>query len=476
MKKTCKNEAGITLIALIITVIILLILAGVGISAVSSGNIIDKTVKAAEQSKIASKKEEIELAIINKRMEDWNLTFEKIVDELEKNGTIDPGNSNNETGQVKTKPDGYIYEIDKKDDGNWDVKYIGKGDLTLPKIELVVLERNEDNIVVKMKGQNLSNYQFSLDGNNWSAAQDNNEYTFTGLTKVVVDKTNYKTKTGTPYNLYAKVKNKKSGKEEVYGPVSAKTIVEVQADPNQFEYEEVNGEICINGIAKKRNKDLSFSTIQQMDDFIPTQEKILIPSYINNKPVTKISEKLIGEMINEVGGEDEATISVNRGDEAAVYTWAAYYEGTGPNKSSIFNFFNHCAISLDGNYSPIKYWPPSPYKLDFYFIYGNVYKIKTGVTTSDELKGNFKIKPFELVLTPKIKQCIAKNNNKVNTSDSNQEKEGAFKEAVDLTSIDPTDNAIFTFLGRDDLNDIGNNQLLRDRISSSENCHVEYIN
>ena len=56
------------------------------------------------------------------------ITIDKIIEALEKKGIIDEGNSNEETGQVKTNPDGYIYEIKEKPNGDWEVKYVGKGE------------------------------------------------------------------------------------------------------------------------------------------------------------------------------------------------------------------------------------------------------------------------------------------------------------------------------------------------------------
>ena len=134
-----KDGNGITLLALVITVIILVILAGVGISAINSGNIFDNATNVVEQSKIASKKEEIELVIISKMKNSVReITIDKIIEALEKKGIIDEGNSNEETGQVKTNPDGYIYEITEKPNGDWDVKYVGKGELDTRKIKLSV--------------------------------------------------------------------------------------------------------------------------------------------------------------------------------------------------------------------------------------------------------------------------------------------------------------------------------------------------
>ena len=134
-----KNRNGITLLALIVTIIILVILAGVGISAINSGNIFENATNVVEQSKIASKKEEIELVIINKMKNSVReITIDKIMEALEKKGIIDEGNSNEETGQVKTNPDGYIYEITEKPNGDWEVKYVGKGELDIRKIKLSV--------------------------------------------------------------------------------------------------------------------------------------------------------------------------------------------------------------------------------------------------------------------------------------------------------------------------------------------------
>ena len=90
-----KNRNGITLLALIVTIIILVILAGVGISAINSGNIFENATNIVEQNKIASKKEEIELVIINKMKNSVReITIDKIIKELEKKGIIDEGNSN----------------------------------------------------------------------------------------------------------------------------------------------------------------------------------------------------------------------------------------------------------------------------------------------------------------------------------------------------------------------------------------------
>ena len=136
MNKLNENK-GITLIALVITIILLLILGGVVVNQLSNRNIIGNAISVADKSKIASKKEEIQLAITRKMIEaDGDITIEDIISKLEKNGIIDGGNSNSENGQVKTNPDGYVYEIVQDANGNWNVNYVGKGEIEATKITL----------------------------------------------------------------------------------------------------------------------------------------------------------------------------------------------------------------------------------------------------------------------------------------------------------------------------------------------------
>ena len=69
MKGKARKTKGITLIALVITIIVLLILAGVSISMLTSDNgIIKQAQNAKEETEIASEKEAIQLTMINREM------------------------------------------------------------------------------------------------------------------------------------------------------------------------------------------------------------------------------------------------------------------------------------------------------------------------------------------------------------------------------------------------------------------------
>ena len=65
LKIKSKTQKGITLIALIVTIIVLLILAGVSINMVfSNGGILDKAKSAEKRSTIAKEKEIVEMAYL----------------------------------------------------------------------------------------------------------------------------------------------------------------------------------------------------------------------------------------------------------------------------------------------------------------------------------------------------------------------------------------------------------------------------
>ena len=65
-----KGEKGITLIALAITIIVLLILAGISITALGQGGIMGQASKASEQYSIQASKEDAALSAFSKSLSD----------------------------------------------------------------------------------------------------------------------------------------------------------------------------------------------------------------------------------------------------------------------------------------------------------------------------------------------------------------------------------------------------------------------
>ena len=86
MKKTKKKNKGITLIALVITIIVLLILAGVTIASLSGDNgIVTRAVEAKENMKKANEKEQVSIAYSSELIKNKgeNITAQGLQNELD---------------------------------------------------------------------------------------------------------------------------------------------------------------------------------------------------------------------------------------------------------------------------------------------------------------------------------------------------------------------------------------------------------
>ncbi len=126
-----KEKKGITLIALIITIIILLILAGVSIAALSGNGIFKSAKDANEKTKIAQYTEEIELARYDANIEKETnpneeiVVLDKMYQILKEQKLFEKSNFDFEDNTKKiliiTTKEGYIFRV--SDTGN---EYIGK--------------------------------------------------------------------------------------------------------------------------------------------------------------------------------------------------------------------------------------------------------------------------------------------------------------------------------------------------------------
>ena len=75
-----KNRTGITLIALVITIVVLLILAGISISTLTGNNgILTKSINAKEKNLDAEDKEKIQIAINEAQIS--NNGYQKLTEE-----------------------------------------------------------------------------------------------------------------------------------------------------------------------------------------------------------------------------------------------------------------------------------------------------------------------------------------------------------------------------------------------------------
>lgn len=110
-----RKNSGVTLIALIITIIVLLILAGVTIAMIIGDNgILNRAVDAADKSKIEDGKERIALEVVGSYDNSGNIDMDLLKENLENNLGIDTSNvgSNLPTGTLTL--DGLNYYIDSE--------------------------------------------------------------------------------------------------------------------------------------------------------------------------------------------------------------------------------------------------------------------------------------------------------------------------------------------------------------------------
>lgn len=120
MNKRTKNlEKGITLIALIITIIVLLILAGVSILMLTGENgILNQAVKAREQTDIKNAEEQVKLAIMGSYGQDGKISLSDLKSNLSKIEGI----TGLPTGDITSFPltvtiDGKQIELNMNEDG-----------------------------------------------------------------------------------------------------------------------------------------------------------------------------------------------------------------------------------------------------------------------------------------------------------------------------------------------------------------------
>ena len=112
-KQKLKENRGITLVALVVTIIVLLILASVTLAMIVGENgIIAKAKEAKEKTEIATWEERIDLAIIEAEGEKRNPTLEDVIDKLYDNDIIDDKENDvdRETGAITTNEPEYVIE------------------------------------------------------------------------------------------------------------------------------------------------------------------------------------------------------------------------------------------------------------------------------------------------------------------------------------------------------------------------------
>mgnify|MGYP000849403029 CR=1 FL=1 len=105
-----KNIKGITLVALVITIVILLILAGISIQAITNTGLFENAKRAAEESKYANAEEKVKMAVMASYDENASLNKDLLKKSLNKIDGINP-KVTEITWDLKVNVDGYEFTI-----------------------------------------------------------------------------------------------------------------------------------------------------------------------------------------------------------------------------------------------------------------------------------------------------------------------------------------------------------------------------
>ena len=128
-KNVLKSKKGITLIALVVTIVVLLILAGVSISMLGGENgIITQSIEAKEETDIADEKEKVQLAATAaKGKTNWEeITEENLKNELDKIVGDTGKNDEDKKTEITSNSDGTFNVFFKETGRNYNVDNDGK--------------------------------------------------------------------------------------------------------------------------------------------------------------------------------------------------------------------------------------------------------------------------------------------------------------------------------------------------------------
>lgn len=190
-----KNIKGITLIALVITIIVLLILAGVSISMLTGDNgIIAKAIAAKEDSEKASIEEQLELAEMSLKTKKYGEDITDINEYLNEVALTDIDFEKQDNPSQYGDYDAvllinekYLYGL-KIVNGDIKIEYIGKPGKLAPKIELSEITQTTSTITVKVTtkrndGGKLEYYIKEQNDEDYDLkkTQENTQYTYEEL-------------------------------------------------------------------------------------------------------------------------------------------------------------------------------------------------------------------------------------------------------------------------------------------------------
>ncbi len=217
-KMDIKKEKGITLTALVITIIILLILAGAAINlTIGNDGIFTRTIEATDRYKAEEIIEKMQIIKANTIIDDKgkfniddffnNLVEEGIVGDREE--IIDNGDGSH----TITTDEGYIIDIIEKDEGkDVEIEYVGKGEKVGPRIkEIHVKNKTTSTIEIEVEASNVNGAKYT-----YSYKKEDEEEYKEAATKIAENTYKYENlEANKIYNIKVEVENRGIKKEKV---------------------------------------------------------------------------------------------------------------------------------------------------------------------------------------------------------------------------------------------------------------------
>ncbi len=161
-----RQENGITLIALVVTIIVMLILAGITIqTTIGDGGIIDLAKQSKEEQLIASYKDRIGIVGINwslNRALDDSVTIDDLWQDMQdvkiiNNKETDVEKVDENGNYIITVPEGYKFHIHINEYDDIEIDYIGKEDNLLPYInEITVISQTTNSVELQVSVSRLN--------------------------------------------------------------------------------------------------------------------------------------------------------------------------------------------------------------------------------------------------------------------------------------------------------------------------------
>ena len=198
MIKYNEKVNGITLVSLVITIIILLILAGVSIAELTGNGLFAKAIEAKEKAEMSRLEEEMQLALTETlaNKNGGSITLEDYMDTLNKKESIHITDSYEEDGkQIIVLDNKYVFEV-TYENGEISVECIGVNNKLSPKLILKNIKNTTNSITVEIttKRNEGGKVEYYIKGGEYTdytlmntdkESKTEGTYTYSGLTQGV---------------------------------------------------------------------------------------------------------------------------------------------------------------------------------------------------------------------------------------------------------------------------------------------------